>query len=109
MALQDTPRIARMSNLDVAAKAKPAAKAVRRLPVQKDWPMWAILASQIGILIAIISLWELGARTGVVDGFFWSQPSAIWHTLTVFFTEGDAWTDISFTFRSTILGFIIGT
>ena len=27
----------------------------------------------------------------------------------IFFTEGDAWTDISFTFRSTILGFIIGT
>ena len=27
----------------------------------------------------------------------------------IFFTEGDAWTDISFTFRSTILGFLIGT
>ena len=26
------------------AKAKP----VRRLPVQKDWPSWAILAVQIG-------------------------------------------------------------
>ena len=26
-----------------------------------------------------------------------------------FFTEGDAWTDIGFTFRSTIFGFLIGT
>ena len=34
-------------------------------------------------------------------------PSA--RTFVIFFTEGDAWTDISFTFRSTILGFIIGT
>ena len=27
----------------------------------------------------------------------------------IFFTTGDAWTDISFTFRSTIFGFLIGT
>ena len=27
----------------------------------------------------------------------------------VFFSTGDAWTDISFTFRSTILGFLLGT
>ena len=46
---------------------------------------------------------------GFIDGFFWSQPSAIARTFVIFFTEGDAWTDISFTFRSTILGFIIGT
>jgi NitT/TauT family transport system permease protein len=26
-----------------------------------------------------------------------------------FFTEGDAWTDIGFTFRSTIFGFVLGT
>jgi NitT/TauT family transport system permease protein len=45
----------------------------------------------------------------MINAFFWSQPSAIWRTLTIFFTEGDAWTDISFTFRSTIFGFAIGT
>ena len=27
----------------------------------------------------------------------------------IFFTTGDAWTDISFTFRSTIFGFLLGT
>jgi NitT/TauT family transport system permease protein len=51
----------------------------------------------------------VAARAGWLDAFFWSQPSAIWKTLIVFFTEGEAWTDIGFTFRSTILGFIIGT
>ena len=51
----------------------------------------------------------LAAQTGAISAFFWSQPSAIWRTLTIFFTEGEAWTDISFTFRSTILGFLIGT
>jgi NitT/TauT family transport system permease protein len=110
MAIQDTPRIAGMSTIDVAkAPAKRMRKAPRHLPVQKDWPTWIILTTQIGILIAFISLWEVAARSGWISSFFWSQPSAIWKTLQIFFTEGDAWTDISYTFRSTILGFTIGT
>ena len=84
-------------------------RAARRLPVQRAWPTWVTVTVQIGILVGIVALWELGAAFGVVDKFFWSQPSAIWKTLIVFFTEGDAWTDIGYTFRSTILGFIIGT
>src|SRR5262249_13856803 len=56
-----------------------------------------------------VALWEIGARAGWIDAFFWSQPSAIAHTMGIFFTTGDAWTDISFTFRSTIFGFLIGT
>jgi NitT/TauT family transport system permease protein len=106
MAVQDAPRTAGMTALQ---RAPAAAKPARRLPVQKDWPFWAIIATQVGILIAIIALWELGARAGIVDGFFWSQPSAIARTFYIFFTEGDAWTDISFTVRSTIMGFVIGT
>src|SRR5215467_781940 len=81
----------------------------RRLPVQKDWPTGAIIAVQIGILVAVIAGWEIGAATGVIDKFFWSHPRAIYRTLKIFFTTGDALTDIAFTFRSTILGFLIGT
>ena len=84
-------------------------RTARRLPVQKDWPAWAILATQIGILVSVIVLWEVAASAAWIDPFFWSQPSAIFGTLTIFFTAGDAWTDIGFTFRSTILGFLIGT
>jgi NitT/TauT family transport system permease protein len=84
-------------------------RSIRRLPVQKDWPLWAIIATQAGILAGIIALWEIGARIGWIDGFFWSQPSKIADTFVIFFTEGDAWTDIGFTFRSTIIGFLIGT
>jgi NitT/TauT family transport system permease protein len=89
-------------------QARPVKKA-RRLPVQKDWPTWAIIATQVGILVGIIGFWEIAADTGLIDAFFWSQPSAIYRTLVIFFTQGDAWTDISFTFRSTIFGFLIGT
>jgi NitT/TauT family transport system permease protein len=114
MTVQDTtPAVGAMASLGrVQAKpeaAKPPARAVRRLPVQKDWPTWALIAAQIGILAGVIALWEIGARAGWIDAFFWSQPSAIFNTLVIFFTTGDAWTDIGFTFRSTIFGFLIGT
>ena len=82
---------------------------MRRLPVQKDWPLLAILAAQVGILVGLIALWQAAADRGWIDGFFWSKPSAIFATLIKFFTAGDAWTDIGFTFRSTIFGFLIGT
>jgi NitT/TauT family transport system permease protein len=118
MTVQDTSTFGVMSNLDLTppmpatAKplaAKPAARPIRRLPVPKDWPTWALVAAQVGILVGTVSLWEIAARAGWMDAFFWSQPSAIAKTLTIFFTTGDAWTDISFTFRSTIFGFLIGT
>jgi NitT/TauT family transport system permease protein len=91
------------------APLSPRARPLRRLPVQRDWPAWVILAVQIGILVGCITLWEVGADAGWIDAFFWSQPSAIFHTMTIFFTTGDAFTDIAFTFRSTIFGFLIGT
>jgi NitT/TauT family transport system permease protein len=89
----------------IATQAKPT----RRLPVQRQWPSWAIIAVQIGILIGVVAFWEIGADIGLIDAFFWSQPHAIFNTLMIFFAGGDAFTDIAFTFRSTILGFLVGT
>jgi len=109
MAIQDTTELYAMARADAAPQKKTPARPVRRLPVQKDWPTWAIVATQFGILVGFIALWEIAARLTWISPFFWSQPSAIWRTLLIFFAEGDAWTDISFTFRSTIFGFLLGT
>jgi NitT/TauT family transport system permease protein len=111
MSVQDTPTVA-VPDLGLSRPAGADASSgrpVRRLPVQREWPGWAILAAQIGILVGVIGLWETAATRGWIDAFFWSQPSAIFHTLMIFFTTGDAWTDIGFTFRSTIFGFLLGT
>ena len=110
MAIQDAHEFI-VPGVDLAARqqVEPAAKKARRLPVQKDWPTWAIVVTQLGILVGILGFWEFAARVGLIDAFFWSQPSSIYRTLIIFFTQGDAWTDISFTFRSTIFGFLIGT
>ena len=111
MSVQDAPTLVATD----LARSRPtgggtaSARPLRRLPVQRDWPPLAILAAQIGILVGVIGLWETAALRGWIDAFFWSQPSAIFQTLTIFFTTGDAWTDIAFTFRSTIFGFLLGT
>jgi NitT/TauT family transport system permease protein len=111
MTAQDAPRTTADLNL-TAASVPPnlrAGKTVRRLPVHKDWSLWAIVAVQIGILVGAVTLWQAAADHGWIDGFFWSKPSAVYATLIKFFAEGEAWTDIGFTFRSTILGFLLGT
>ena len=116
MTVQDAPAVGSIAGLAAASPreepdllTKAAPKAGRRLPVQKDWPTWALIVTQVAILVGGIAFWEIGARAGWINAFFWSQPSAIASTMGIFFTTGDAWTDISFTFRSTIFGFLLGT
>jgi NitT/TauT family transport system permease protein len=82
---------------------------LRRLPVQKAWPSWCIIAVQVALLVGLIVAWELAADAGLISTFFWSKPSDVFHSLVVFFTEGNALLDIQVTFEETILGFVLGT
>ncbi len=81
----------------------------RRLPVRKDWPTLWIVTAQIGFLVVMMAAWEIGAKYKWIDPFFWSKPSAIYETGVLYFNEGSAWIDIAFTFRATLIGFVIGT
>ena len=95
MTVQDTRAVDALAGLDLAPEQSdvPAAgrRPVRRLPVHKDWPTWALVTVQVGILVGALSLWEIGARAGWIDAFFWSQPSAIANTMGLFFATGEAW------------------
>ncbi|HEY2757837.1 MAG TPA: ABC transporter permease [Pseudolabrys sp.] len=97
------------SGSTAARKPTEQRRIVRKLPVQKAWSAPLIVAAQVGIFVGLIALWEIADDFKVIDPFFWSQPSAIWSTLITFLTQGDALTDIVYTFQSTILGFILGT
>jgi len=66
-------------------------------------------ALRLLVLVAIIGGWELLAEWGVINPFFYSQPSAIWRTGVVAVTEGEVLTDTLYTFSSTVLGFFLGT
>ena len=81
----------------------------RQLPAQRRWPGWALGLWRAGLLLAVLGLWQGGVALGVIDGFFWSSPSKIAASFAVYLTHGDALTDIGYTFRSTLIGFVLGT
>lgn len=79
------------------------------LPQDQLWPSHIILLWQFGLVTLLIALWEIGTRLGWIDAFFWSSPAAILKTAATFFNQGGAFDNIWFTFRSTMIGFCVGT
>jgi len=69
----------------------------------------SLMVARLLVLVALVGGWELAARTGVIDPFFWSMPSQIWETGVVAVTEGSVIPDTAFTFSSTLAGFALGT
>lgn len=67
---------------------------------------------RILLLVVIIGGWELFSRVGIIDPFFWGQPSGIWAQIVKWVTQGTAqgplWEQIAVTLEETILGFGIG-
>jgi len=92
----------------LAAAEKPARRR-RTLPRERRWSIAALGACQAAILVAVFGFWEIGARVGWIDKFFWASPSQIWHTFLIFVDSGSAFIDTWYTLRSTLLGFAIGT
>lgn len=62
---------------------------------------------RIGILLAIICLWELLARFNVIDAFISSSPSKIFATLKDLIKENDLFYHMGITLYETFLGFLI--
>jgi len=81
---------------------------VRRARTAKEPSNWSIQLGRIAIVVGIFAFWELGARVGLIDTFFWSSPSAIWRTAVIAFQSGDMIDNTLFTFSSTLAGFAIG-
>ncbi len=64
------------------------------------------------ILVVFIGGWQLTTSAGIVDSFFWGQPSGIWNQLVTWVTDGTAqgplWEQIAVTLEEAVLGFVIG-
>jgi NitT/TauT family transport system permease protein len=64
------------------------------------------------VLVIIVGGWELGARAGFIDPFFWGRPSGIWDQLVTWVRDGTAqgplWQQIAVTLEEAVIGFIIG-
>jgi NitT/TauT family transport system permease protein len=75
----------------------------------------ALLVSlgRIVVPIIVIGGWQLFTSAGIVDKFFFGQPSGVWHSLVKLFTTGTAfgsiWLNLWVTIKEAIYGFLVGT
>lgn len=67
---------------------------------------------QMLLFVAIVGGWEVSARTGLADPFFFGQPSAIvatiWRWATRGTPQGPLWAHVVITLEETVLAFMIG-
>ena len=64
---------------------------------------------QILILVVLFIGWEIGARTGAVDVFFFSSPFRIWETLQELHSTGELFTHAWVTLKETLIAFGVAT
>ena len=68
---------------------------------------------RLGVAVVTVGTWEVGARVGFIDKFFWSQPSDIASTLWRWLTEGTdlgpLWEQVLVTMEETVGGFVVGS
>lgn len=68
-----------------------------------------VLFSQIFLLVALLSLWEIAATWRWIDPFITSQPSRIVTTIINLHHQGELYHHIAITMFETVVGFISGT
>lgn len=72
-----------------------------------------VIFLRIALAVVTLAGWELAVKYGLLDPFFFSQPSAIYDQLSVWITEGTAqgplWRELLVTMEETALGFLIGS
>lgn len=58
--------------------------------------------------VALLALWEIGARLGSVDTRFFSSPTLIAHQFVVLSRSGEIWLNIGVSLQRLGIGFVIG-
>ncbi len=64
---------------------------------------------QVGLLVAFLALWEIGAQAKIIDTFFFSKPTKIADTIATWLQEPDFYSDVALTLFETVMGFLVGT
>ncbi|WP_443114340.1 ABC transporter permease [Herbaspirillum seropedicae] len=94
------------ASMDIAAVE---AEAQRKIRARKQ----LVIGLRIAILVIVLGGWEVCARIGWIDPFFFSQPSLIVAQIYDWMVEGTSqgplWTQVLVTLEETVLGFLIGS
>jgi sulfonate transport system permease protein len=112
MSVRNAARLSPMGALSEEAQ-RPAVDLVARRRDAARRRQLNVIALRLLLAVFILGGWELGARIGVIDKFFWSQPSEIGSTLWRWLTQGTElgplWDQVLTTLEETVGGFIVGS
>ncbi len=67
-----------------------------------------VLGLQIAVAVAFVGGWELFAELGILDPFFFSQPSAIAERVWTWLVTGEIYDDLLVTLQEAFYGLVIG-
>lgn len=71
-----------------------------------------VMGLQVLVLVVVVGSWELLARTGIIDPFFFSYPSAVlrqvWTWAVNGTQAGPLWVQVAVTVEEAVIGFVIG-
>ena len=105
MNMSEQAMLAGFSDADLAREE---ANAQRRIKQRRA----LVIFLRVAILVIGLGGWEVGARVGWIDPFFFSQPSQIVAQIYEWCVEGTSqgplWTQVLVTLEETVLGFLIG-
>src|SRR5947209_940054 len=101
-----------ISNVSKGTIATPESVAVPSATTARRRRSIVVNSLRILLLVVIVGGWELCSRLGIIDPFFWGQPSGIFAQIVTWVTNGTAqgplWQQIAVTLEETIIGFVIG-
>ena len=112
MSVRSAAQLSPMETSAASAERPPVDLAARRR-LEARRRQLNVIALRLLLAVAILGGWEVGARVGVIDKFFWSHPADIGATLWRWLTEGTElgplWEQVVTTLEETVGGFIVGS
>ena len=61
---------------------------------------------RIFVLLFFLALWEISARTGLIDSFIFSSPGMIWRSFCSMCRDGSIFPHLSVTITETLISFL---
>jgi NitT/TauT family transport system permease protein len=97
------------ATLPVERDSDLAATARRARTRNRTW-VWV---GRAVVAVVFVGGWQLLTTVGLLDKFFYGQPSAVWNSLVSLFTVGTAfgsiWENLGITVQEALEGFVFGT
>lgn len=93
------------SEISVASAARPRFSLLRLRAMRRNV---AVTACQIGLLVAILAVWERATGSQALNAFLFGSPSAIWGHLVSMARDGTLIRYSAVTGLETLLGFLFG-